>query len=68
MKVENKSNEIIAIPALLELLNITDLIITIDTMGTQTEITNKIIQDKGDYVLGLKANHQTLYNQVQQWF
>lgn len=68
MKVENKSNEITAIPALLELLDITGSIITIDAMGTQTEIANKIIEKKGDYVLALKANHPTLYNQVQQWF
>lgn len=68
MKVEDKSNEITAIPALLELLDITGAIITIDAMGTQTEIANKIIDKKGDYVLALKANHPTLYNQVQQWF
>lgn len=68
MKVEDKSNEITAIPALLELLDITGSIITIDAMGTQTEIAQKIIEKKGDYVLALKANHPTLYNQVQEWF
>lgn len=68
MKVEDKSNEITAIPALLELLDITGSIITIDAMGTQTEIANKIIDKKADYVLALKANHPTLYNQVKQWF
>ena len=68
MKVEDKSNEITAIPPLLELLDITGLIITIDAMGTQTEIANKIIEKKGDYVLALKANHPSLYNLVQQWF
>jgi predicted transposase YbfD/YdcC len=68
MKVEDKSNEITAIPALLELLDITGSIITIDAMGTQTEIAKKIIEKKGDYVLALKANHPTLYNQVQEWF
>lgn len=68
MKVEDKSNEITAIPALLELLDITGSIITIDAMGTQTEIAKKIIDKKGDYVLALKANHPTLYNQVQEWF
>ncbi|WP_137669656.1 ISAs1 family transposase, partial [Sphaerospermopsis reniformis] len=57
-----------AIPALLELLDITGSIITIDAMGTQTEIANKIIDKKADYVLALKANHPTLYNQVKQWF
>lgn len=68
MKVEDKSNEITAIPALLELLDITGSIITIDAMGTQTEMANKIIDKKADYVLALKANHPTLYNQVKQWF
>ena len=68
MKVEDKSNEITAIPALLELLDITGSIITIDAMGTQTEIAKKIIDKKGDYVLALKANHPTLYNQVEEWF
>ena len=67
MKVEDKSNEITAIPPLLELLDITGLIIT-DAMGTPTEIANKIIEKKGDYILALKANHPTLYNQVQQGF
>lgn len=68
MKVEDKSNEITAIPALLDLLDIAGSIITIDAMGTQTEIAKKIIDRKADYVLALKANHPTLYNQVQEWF
>jgi predicted transposase YbfD/YdcC len=67
LKVAAKSNEITAIPALLELLDITDSIITIDAMGTQTEIAQKIIDKKGNYVLALKANHPTLYSQVSQW-
>ncbi len=68
LKVEDKSNEITAIPALLELLNLAGCIITIDAMGTQTEIAQKIIDKKADYVLALKANHPTLYHQVKQWF
>jgi predicted transposase YbfD/YdcC len=48
MKVEDKSNEITALPPLLELLDITGSIITIDAMGTQTEIANKIIEKKGN--------------------
>jgi predicted transposase YbfD/YdcC len=68
VKVEEKSNEISAIPALLELLDITGAIITIDAMGTQTEIAKQIIDQKGDYVLALKANHPTLYSQVKEWF
>lgn len=66
--VENKSNEITAIPALLELLDITGCIITIDAMGTQTQIAGQIVVKGGDYVLSLKANHPTLYTQVKAWF
>ncbi len=68
LKVEDKSNEITAIPPLLELLDLTGCIVTIDAMGTQTEIAQKIIAKKADYVLALKANHPTLYLQVKQWF
>ena len=68
VKVENKSNEITAIPALLELLEISGCIITIDAMGTQTEIAHQIQAQGADYVLALKANHPTLYAQVSQWF
>ncbi len=68
MKVEEKSNEITAIPALLELLDLSGCIITIDAMGTQTEIAGKIIEARADYVLTLKGNHPTLYAQVTNWF
>jgi predicted transposase YbfD/YdcC len=68
VKVENKSNEITAIPALLELLDITGCTITIDAMGTQTEIAGQIVVKGADYVLSLKANHPTLYAQVKAWF
>jgi len=68
VKVENKSNEITAIPALLELLDISGCIITIDAMGTQTAIAQQIVAKGADYVLSLKANHPTLYAQVKGWF
>ena len=68
VKVEDKSNEITAIPALLELLNISGCIITIDAMGTQHEIAHRIQALGADYVLALKANHPTLHTQVKQWF
>jgi predicted transposase YbfD/YdcC len=68
VKVESKSNEIRAIPALLKLLDISGCIITIDAMGTQSEIAHEIIAAGGDYVLALKANHPTLYQQVKDWF
>jgi hypothetical protein len=51
VKVENKSNEITAIPSLLKLLDIAGCIITIDAMGTQTEITRQIVSQGADYVL-----------------
>lgn len=68
VKVESKTNEIKAIPALLKLLDITGCIITIDAMGTQTEIAKQIVDKGADYVLCLKANHPTLWNQVRIWF
>ncbi len=68
VKVKGKSNEITAIPTLLKLLDITDNIVTLDAMGTQTEIADLIIQQGGDYILSLKANHPTLLNSVRQCF
>ena len=68
IKVEDHSNEITAIPALLELIDIKGAIVTIDAMGTQTEIVRLIREKKADYVLALKSNHPTLYSQVKDWF
>lgn len=68
LKVADQSNEITAIPALMELLNLAGCIITIDAIGTQTAIATQIYQAKADYVLALKANHPTLYAQVKAWF
>ena len=68
VKVEDKSNEIKAIPALLNLLDITGCIITIDAMVTQTAIARQIIARGADYVLCLKANHPTLHSLVKTWF
>ncbi len=68
MKVDDHSNEIKAIPALLALLDISGCIITIDAMGTQTKIAAQIVTQKADYVLCLKANHPTLYQQVKGIF
>ena len=66
--VDEKSNEITAIPKLLNRLNIKDHIVTIDAMGTQTEIA-KLIREKGaDYVLGLKGNQGTLHDDVELYF
>jgi predicted transposase YbfD/YdcC len=59
--VEEKSNEITAIPELLELLVLEGCIVTIDAMGTQWAIAAQIIEQKGDYVLALKENQGSLY-------
>ena len=63
-KVRDKSNEIIAIPALLELLDLANCIITIDAMGCQTKIARKIVNADADYVLALKKNQENLYEVV----
>lgn len=67
-KVSDKSNEITAIPALLEMLDISGCIITIDAMGTQKSIAQKIIAADSDYILSLKDNHPILHQQVKNWF
>jgi len=61
---EEKSNEITAIPELLRLVDIRGAIITIDAMGTQKAIAEQIIDGKGDYVLALKGNQETLHQEV----
>jgi predicted transposase YbfD/YdcC len=67
-KVSSKSNEITAIPILLDVLDIEGSIITIDAMGTQKKIADKIYHANGDYILSLKANHPTLFQDVKAWF
>jgi predicted transposase YbfD/YdcC len=64
VKVDDKSNEITAIPKLLELLDITDSVVTIDAMGTQKQIARQIINKKADYILALKSNHPAIYEDV----
>jgi len=66
--VSEKSNEITAIPELLDDLNIKGHIITIDAMGTQTEIVRKIRKKRADYVLALKGNQGTLHEDVKLYF
>ena len=64
VKVAEKSNEIIAIPKLLDLLTIEGAIITIDAMGCQREIARKIVDKKADYILALKGNQGSLREDV----
>jgi predicted transposase YbfD/YdcC len=68
VRTEAKSNEITAIPELLEMMQIAGSIITIDAMGCQTAIAKQIIQQGADYVLSLKANQPTLYRDVEAIF
>jgi predicted transposase YbfD/YdcC len=62
--VDQKSNEITAIPKLLRMLEISGAIVTIDAMGCQKEIAHTIRDRKADYILALKANHERLFEQV----
>jgi predicted transposase YbfD/YdcC len=66
--VEEKSNEITAIPLLLQQLVLCGCIVTIDAMGTQKEIAKHIVEGEGDYVLALKGNQGTLAKEVQETF
>ena len=65
---EAKSNEITAIPLLLERLALTGALVTIDAMGCQTKIAEKIIARGGDYLLAVKDNQPSLHNDVARYF
>ncbi len=64
IKVTEKSNEITAIPKLLEVLSLKDSIVTIDAMGCQTAIARKIIEEGADYVLAVKNNQELLFQNI----
>src|SRR5512143_2137088 len=64
VKTEAKSNEITAIPQLLKLLELRGCIVTIDAMGCQKDIAQQIVAQEADYVLALKGNHPTAYEEV----
>ncbi len=66
--IEHKSNEIVAIPRLLERLELKGALVTIDAMGTQSEIAEKIVAKGGDYLLALKANRPATYRDVVRFF
>jgi len=69
IKTNEKSNEITAIPELLDLLYVKGAVITIDAMGAQREIAKKIAKDKeADYVLALKKNQPSLYEEIELYF
>jgi len=65
---QEKSNEITAIPLLLDRLVLKGSIVTIDAMGTQVEIAEKIIEKEADYCLALKENRPALHAEVERYF
>ena len=65
---EEKSNEITAIPRLLERIDLTSAVVTIDAMGCQKEIARDIVEGGGDFVIGLKDNQPTLREAVETYF
>jgi predicted transposase YbfD/YdcC len=67
-EVDGKSNEMKAMPNLLELLDIRGCIVTCDALNTQKAIAHQIIEQGGDYVLALKKNHRLLYEEVRDYF
>jgi predicted transposase YbfD/YdcC len=67
-KVDDKSNEITAIPELLQVLNISGCMVTIDAMGCQKKIAQTIRDSKADYLLAVKANQEHLHQDIQDWF
>jgi predicted transposase YbfD/YdcC len=66
--VEEKNNEIAAIPKLLDLLDITGAVVSIDAMGCQKEIAAKIRAGGGDYLLAVKDNQPTLHRDIREYF
>ncbi len=68
VKVDEKSNEITAIPELLKVLALNGCIVTIDAMGTQKEIARQIVEAGGDYILSLKGNQSNIHEDVEQLF
>jgi predicted transposase YbfD/YdcC len=68
IKVEGKSNEITALPKLIDVLDLAGCVVTIDAMGCQREIVKKIVKKEADYVIAVKKNQPSLYEQIEQLF
>ena len=68
MKVDGKSNEIRAMPALLKMIDIKGSVVTADALNCQKEIAEQIVDQGGDYVLALKGNHPLLYEDTKLFF
>lgn len=67
-KVDDKTNEITVIPTLLKLLDLTETIVTIDAIGCQIDIAQTIVEQQADYVLAVKENQPTLYEDIVESF
>jgi predicted transposase YbfD/YdcC len=67
LATEAKSNEITAIPKLLELLDVRGAVVSIDAMGCQKEIARQIVKQGGDYLFSLKGNQSTMHDEVAWW-
>ena len=68
IKTDEKSNEIKAVPQLLDMLNVEGCVVTADAMSCQKAIAKKIIKKKADYVIGLKGNQENLHEDVKLYF
>ena len=67
VKVDNKSNEITAIPELLDLIDISNCIVTIDAIGCQKNILDKIVEKDGHYCVAVKTNQTALYTDIDEY-
>ncbi len=67
LKVDEKSNEITALPKLLRALELTGCIVTVDAMGTQKQIAKEIKEADADYVMALKGNHEVVHEEVKSF-
>ncbi len=68
LAIESKTNEITAAPEMLKMLNLENTIITVDAIMTQKEIAETVIDNRGEYVMALKGNQGTLFEDVQLYF
>jgi predicted transposase YbfD/YdcC len=68
LKTEEKSNEKAAIPALIERLDLKDALVSIDAIATTAEVAAQLIGKEADYILAIKKNQKTIFEQVEDWF
>jgi predicted transposase YbfD/YdcC len=67
LKVDDKSNEITALPKLLRALELSGCIVTVDAMGTQKQVAKEIMEADADYVMALKGNHEVVHAEVKSF-